>query len=175
MSKELEALNIQANFINAFRELLSKTDHNVIQINITRNMAQEIVNLYEQHKNLKPSEALKDLEIVSEFLGLNYARELNTIKQALLKAQEQEKENPILKACISDWEDDYEHLEYALHKEKEILKIIKEKRVKIDLLYASSSVEQYNDELVIVYGMWFVKDRQLAQDEFDTLKRWLYD
>ncbi|MBR3208823.1 MAG: hypothetical protein IKF82_01000 [Bacilli bacterium] len=76
---------------------------------------------------------------------------LEIIEQALIKAQKQEKK-------IAEY--------------KRVLEIIKKKKVNIDLLYASSNAEQYNDELVRVYGMWFVKDRQLTQEEFDTLKRW---
>ena len=62
-----------------------------------------------------------------------------------------------------------------VEKNLQALDVIKKKRVNIDLLYASSSVEQYNDELVRVYGMWFVKDRQLTQEEFDLLKRYFND
>ena len=104
--------------------------------------------------NSEPSEALKIVETLAddgllnkEIGAISYNQiwlknQIEILKQALLKSQEQEK----------------------------VLEIIKEKKVNIDLLYASSSVEQYNDELVRVYGMWFVKDRQLTQDEFDTLK-----
>ena len=148
MSKELEALN--------------KIQHDFGQLK-----GQELVNCYETiFKGLKrleaidnasPSEALEELEKIKnryDMLEIKYVfgnpeekpiplLNFNTIKQALLKAQEQEK----------------------------VLKIIKKKKVNIDLLYASSIVEQYNDELVRVYGMWFVKDRQLTKDEFDALKR----
>ena len=92
--------------------------------------------------NASTSEAMECLEnLCDEFPILK--KDYKIINRALLKAQEQEK----------------------------VLKIIKKKKVNIDLLYASSIVEQYNDELVRVYGMWFVKDRQLTKDEFDALKR----
>ena len=106
MSKELEALDIQGNFINAFKELLSKTDHNVLLVNVTRNMAQELVNLYEQYKNANPSEALECLNkivesfnetttgmyglgevVVANDLIYGFKKELNTIKQALIQME----------------------------------------------------------------------------------------
>ena len=39
--------------------------------------------------------------------------------------EELEKENKVLKACIKDWEDDYEHLEFALEKREKTLEILK--------------------------------------------------
>lgn len=105
---------------------------------------------FESIENAKPSEAMKNLEILYDeihpldnigILDIHF----DTIKNYILKSQEQEK----------------------------VLEIIKKKKINIDLLYASSSVEQYNDELVILYGMWFVKDRQLTEEEFDLLKRWV--
>ena len=39
--------------------------------------------------------------------------------------EELEKENKVLKACIKDWEDDYEHLEFALEKREKALEILK--------------------------------------------------
>jgi len=101
----------------------------------------------EQIKNSNPSQALECLEEMWELSCDSRKPEYGlygTIKNYILKSQEQEK----------------------------VLDVIKKKKVNIDLLYASSSVEQYNDELVILYGMWFVKDRQLTEEEFDLLKRY---
>ena len=117
----------------------------------------------------KELEALKCLDNIEsalwddDFHYQKYSKELDTIKQALLKAQEQEKENSVLKACIRDWEDDYEHLKNALHKEKEILKIIKEKYVNIDLLTEVDTLEEYNSKV-----SWSAF--KLTQEEFDLLK-----
>ena len=39
--------------------------------------------------------------------------------------QDLKNENKVLKACIKDWEDDYEHLEFALEKREKVLEILK--------------------------------------------------
>ena len=56
---------------------------------------------------------------------------------------------------------------------KKVLEIIKEKKVNIELLNASSSVEDYNNEVIRNYGYAFSTNRILTQEEFDLLKRWL--
>jgi len=239
MSKELEALDIQENFINCFKELLTKTNPNILQINLTRNMAQEIVNLYEQYKNSNPSEALNkllDRANHDEFLGrietdkaINFLNEnqafANTIKQALIKAQEQALqrleaidnanpsealelvntflkyygENDFIEAEIS--KEDVLKIKQALLKAQEqekendrldtkclniladnirlenILKVIKKKRVDMETLenaifrekakQVKSGLQWYNNQVK------FHSNKQLTEEEFDTLKRYL--
>ena len=127
----------------------------------------------EQIDNAKPSEALKELEQMREF-GNHFwvADKVNksymTIKEYILSAQEQEDENSILKACIRDWEDDYKHLEYALHKEKEVLRIIFEKNVDIINIRMSKTVDSYNYSV----SSSNLNRKELTQEEFDLLKRY---
>ncbi len=54
-------------------------------------------------KEAKPSEAMECLEELRSNLGVIYDDTLNTIEQALLKAQEQEKENAELRQHIKRW------------------------------------------------------------------------
>ena len=73
---------------------------------------------------------------------LKNSEEFEIIKQALLKAQEQEK----------------------------VLEIIKEKRVNSYYFDIASDVKIYNNWIVILYG--YPKEFLLTQEEFDLLKRW---
>ena len=56
-------------------------------------------------KEAKPSEAMECLEELRSNLGVIYDDTLNTIEQALLKAQELEKENAELNQHIKRWHD----------------------------------------------------------------------
>lgn len=76
---------------------------------------------------------------ISETQYLDNTNEFYTIKQALIKAQEQEK----------------------------VLNIIKEKDVDTFMLMLCDNVEQHNS------GLKNKPNRQLTQEEFDLLKRWL--
>ena len=104
MSKEyLKVKDLQENFIKCFNELLSKTDKNIIMVNITREMAQNMVNLYDKYSTINPSEALDCLEVIGcgrednmKFREV-FEKEYNTILKSLLKSQEQEKVLEILK------------------------------------------------------------------------------
>lgn len=133
MSKELEVKDLQANFIKCFNELLTKTDKDIIVVNISREMAQDMVNLYEKYLTVKPSKAsidtatemlLTELEMLSDCAiameeepssnWIEYAEtdaELDLklhfayldIKQALIKSQEQEKINTRLLQNCERW------------------------------------------------------------------------
>ena len=116
-------------------------------------------------KEANPSEALKCLkkldnmqfsrsidtyvpEIDSEISETQYLDntiEFYIIKQALIKAQENEK----------------------------VLSIIKEKKVIVDLLIGNN-LERYNYEIIKFYGNYgWTKKCFLTEEEFDLLKRWL--
>lgn len=103
-------------------------------------------------KEANPSEALTEIFNIIYNLdcGTTYEQDKKldecrkTIKQALLKAQEQEK----------------------------VLEIIKEKRVIVDLLI-DNNLEDYNNKIIIIYGYALSTGRLLTQEEFDLLKRWL--
>ena len=117
-----------------------------------KNMIQRL----EAIDNAKPSEALECLEEIAKaptFMGGNpkylyhtkseipFIEDINTIKQALLKAKEQEK----------------------------VLKIIKEKKVNIDLLNDCKDRYEYNIHFP------YREIYQLTEEEFDLLKEVLCD
>ena len=149
MSKELEALhtiafNTQINGLNFGDEL---------------RIIEQALQRLEAIDNANPSEALRELSIIRHLeigfdkngnpLNVGMVDGFETIKQALLKAQEQEKENAEL---------------------KKVLSIIKEKDVNIWYLTVSTKVKNYKD-----YNSFLMNDknkRQLTQEEFDLLKRY---
>jgi len=94
-------------------------------------------------KEANPIEALKIFSKVDNVRLLFTNEERNTIKQALLKAQEQEK----------------------------VLSIIKEKDVDVSLLKQALSVKQYND--FISFKIDYMDYMKLTEEEFDLLKRLL--
>lgn len=143
---------------------------------------------------VKPSEALKyvigkivDLEDdlqhytmvekdkCKEFFIREDLKQLATVKQALLKAQEMEKENAELKKKI-------EYQQYSFDKSKEMIKqfieqekvleIIREKGVILSTLEYSQTVEDYNNAILFskpsAYEMC-----KLTQEEFKLLKRYV--
>lgn len=199
MSKELEAKDLQANFITCFKELLTKTDKNIIVVNISREMAQDMVNLYEKYLTINPSEALKELDYIGkncyEEAGnaeedcILYAKDyigFNTIKQSLLKAQDNEKmlddmlgfNDGSLTSCFEykgkqvvamllDAYDEFMEQEKALE-------IIFEKGLSLaerDMIKHSENYEQY----CIKFGWCYMKNAgsQKTEEEFNLLKRWL--
>ena len=122
-------------------------------------------NYFESIDNAKPSEALRELENLGTH-GIEYrepfelgftksmpfksTKEFKIIKQALLKAQEQEK----------------------------VLEIIKEKRIDLQLIRIADNVEWYNKEYIYRHEIEYlnrdeVLTYQISQEEFDLLKRWL--
>ena len=110
----------------------------------------------EKIENAKPTKALECLENYkkhSRICGIGYDvydKWFDTIKQALLKAQEQEK----------------------------VLDVIKEKNVDIALLKECKNVHEYNIEVtshnenLIKPLEWWTR-KHLTQEEFELLKRWL--
>jgi len=142
MSKGLEALHRIANANNHFKydtlELVDK-DFQIVQ--------QELQRL-EAIDNANPSEALECLEEMWELSCDSRKPEYglyDTIKQVLLKAQEQEK----------------------------VFKIIKERQVNFSLLMISNNVEDYN--FYIPNIPYVEHKRCLTEEEFDLLKRYYYE
>ena len=74
--------------------------------------------------------------------NLTYEDDIDTIKQVLLKAQEQ----------------------------KKALKIIKEKEVDVNLLNIRHSVETYNDDYYKIHYSYDVAGYLLTEEEFNLLK-----
>lgn len=156
----------------------------------------EALKRLEAIDNSNPSEAMecslklyKMVESAGNGKGfsLNAAWEYhNTIKQALLKAQEQEK--VIIELCeycgmdnlypydnlekieiaFKDKFDNYQRQRIEslgrLNKQEQVLEIIKKKWVNIAVLIHSKTVEEYNNNAYTPYN--------LTEEEFDTLKRW---
>ena len=75
-----------------------------------------------------------------------------------------------LEATIENLRRDNQLLKTKAQKEHKALEIIKKKNVNIKLLKASSTVEQYNDELIRVLGRWFAEREFLTLEEFNLLK-----
>ena len=121
----------------------------------------------EQIKNANPSEALKELEqnikgrvILAEDRQLKLCA---VIKQALLKAQEQEKEIDRLEnQCLDILGDNIRF--------KKVLEIIK--RVYTDLCFILSfdTFEEYNRSCDLISVKANLK--RVNKEEFDLLKRW---
>ena len=115
-----------------------------------------------QHYTMVEKDKCKDFFIREDL------KQFTTIKQALIKAQEQKNENKVLKACIKDWEDDYEHLKFASEKKEKALEIIKKKLVNVVDLYQCTDLYTYNS---LVKGTFFDGVlRELIKEEFDLLK-----
>ena len=129
--------------------------------------------------NANPSEALKELNYIgnncyeeaenAEEDCILYAKNyigFDTIKQALLKAQENENRIDIE---VESKKKIIQH-NFALHKEnaklKRVLEIISEKQVDIEYLNKCNDVKEYN-------AHWCDERFYLTQEEFDLLKSWL--
>jgi len=146
MEKEFEALEF-------IKEKFAYLEYNCENFNVPRKELNTLHNALTELKSIKeaePSEAMECLETESSkhcFWLKNY----NTIKQALLKAQEMEKENAEL---------------------KEVLEIIKDKNVDIWLVNSCFIVEQYNFSIIKISNSNVFTLFTLTQEEFDLLKRW---
>ena len=134
-------------------------------------------------KEANPSEAMEDLNEIVEYITedkkVKYKGTIlfdcDIIKDALLKAQELEKENLELKKKIDSYERRIElysskQLETALFysrnelaEYKKKLEIIKEKNVDSHRIKKCETVEEYNDTL----KSW---ETALTEEEFKTLK-----
>ncbi len=199
MSKGLEALHRIANAKNHFKydtlELVDK-DFQIVQ--------QELLRL-EAIDNAKPSEALECLEDLKQECKSTYFDEngkqwwttdknkdyrCNTIKQALLKVQEQEKENQELLQALALFKQKLEDtdnvkvahtmmkqldINVSLEKEnteyKKVLEIIFEKRV--DIWHLVDLLEQtYEMYLAFCESEGYAKEYILTQEEFELVKRY---
>ena len=149
MSKELVALkpSVILKFVDGLlKRYEGKTDYNIY---ITKEWLLEInqaLQRLEQIDNANPSEALECLERVNVHLETKLDRSIwneqhNTIKQALLKAQEQD----------------------------EVPEVIKEKKVDFSYLEKCDSVVEYN-LYISNYDNNYWKKQPLTQDEFNLLK-----
>ena len=192
MSKEyLEALerlycsgNLQLDYVLNNKH---KQDYEIIEKALQR---------LESIDNAKPSEALKCLEKANDYLNNVYdykeikeevRNDIETIKQALLKSQEQKK--VIIELCeycgmdnlypynnleeieitFKETFDNYQRQRIEslgrLNKQEKVLEIVFEKNVDIIYLKDSNNVEEYNSH----FGAVVCK---LTPEEYDAVKRY---
>ena len=166
-----------------FNDMVDEKEKAILEETIVNNSTiKQALTELQAIKEANPSEALKELNEIIEYITedkrVKYKATIlfdcKIIKQALLKAQELEKENSVLKACIKDWEDDYEHLKFALYKEKEVLEVVFKKEVSISYLKScifDTNIEMFEDGLE-EYNFLTSNEDRLTQEEFDLLKRW---
>ena len=169
MSKEyLEALerlycsgNLQLDYVLNNKH---KQDYEIIEKALQR---------LESIDNAKPSEALKCLEKANDYLNNVYdykeikeevRNDINTIKQALLKAQEDEEENKRLWNDITTISKQYTDLMLEYQEQEKVLEIIKKKEVRLWQLRVSTDLESYNYHCL--------EEEELTEEEFDLLKRY---
>lgn len=88
------------------------------------------------------------------------------VKQALLKAQEQEEDIIHYKGTIANLRRDNALLKELNAEYKKVLEIIFEKNVDILALKIYDNVEDYNENLI------WDSQKDLTQEEFELLKRW---
>lgn len=165
----------------------------------------KLENHYENNANL--SEALNYLySFINEMTSClenpkqyvkNYNKEIfykykhtleTTVKQALLKAQEQEK--LLESGDLSDGSHTFNQLYSQIcqmasafvetakeaNEYKEVIDIIRNKRVNIEYLRLSSNAREYNSKITIVIdGVKYSKSdaRKLTQKEFELVKRYM--
>ena len=145
------------------------------------NLVEKALQRLETIDNANPSEALKEVnEIINSLEEYNklmrfhkapetatdiMLRKLDIVKQALIKAQEQEVDIIHYKGTVDNLRRDNAILKEIKNEQEKVLEIIKKKEVNIQVFNQCEDVETYNN----VYKKQ--KDRQLTQEEFDLLKR----
>ena len=183
MEKEFEALKKLEwlKYMESIcKEFLSRKDL-YMRLNFTSKQAVETLKEIDiikqaltelkQIKEAKPSEALenlKSLDIQVKFIGIldipSWEKYLPNIKQALLKAQEQENDR-LENQCLDLLGENI--------KLTKILSIIKEKDVDINYLrFEAVDVKQYNDYIQQLNKVSTKSYWCLTQEEFELLKRW---
>ena len=190
MSKEYMQALYDLFGLVAFQKSLTKEQYARLQK--YNDIIEQALERLESIDNANPSEALKGLDTIKNHLFGRFKIEdysedfikdyeemfFEPIKQALLKAQEQEKVlddklifkngslmsgfeykgKPIVAMPLEQYDD--------FMKQEKVLEIIKEKNVDFDTLTDSEALDDYNSKMNWSY-------RRLTQEEFDLLKRWL--
>ena len=152
MSKELEAL-----------ERLYKCNDDDYTLGYQQHdykLLQQALQRLESIDNANPNDALEVLNsnpVIREEMDYE---DYYTINKALLKAQEQEKENARKDNLIK-------YYESIIREHQQILKIIKEtKNIKVSF-YENGSGKHYKLEFDRT------RNQTITEEEFDLLKRWL--
>jgi len=168
-------------YLEAFKNLkqeLYYSPNQIPDIDKWHETIEKALQRLEQIDDAKPNEALKCLEKLGHLdlyesyidLKVNEVDEFGIIKQALVKAQEQEKENDVL---LGENDDLYTELAFCEKQYKEtieyakkctkLLKLINEKNV--DVRYFKQQCNTLND-----YNYCQLFGDELSQEEFDLLK-----
>lgn len=136
--------------------------------------------------NANPSEALNSLEYICKILNEKridikwlFEKEYNTIKQALLKAQEQEKVLETVKADLiielynkKNAIEMFKQERISREKQDKILRIIKEKNV--DIKQLKHFIQCYTKEVSLkTYNDYHNSKEELTQEEYDLFEEWL--
>lgn len=223
MSKELEALKIGIPKLKKLYENSAKkmSQNDILGFDLVFVYLDKALKRLESIESSKPNEALSYIDafieennndiknqnitgfdIDTQAKWVKYLEHksfmFSTIKQALLKGQEQEK--LIIELCeycgmdnlypydnlneieiaFKDTFDNYQRQRIEslgrLNKQQKVLQILKEKRVDLSYLRCcfedNQSVERYN-EYIRDKTMTYDHEEELTEKEFDTLKRWI--
>lgn len=168
MSKELDLVNKLIEGIDNYeKQTCIKNPPAYISRETLVELQQALLEL-KAIDNANPSEALECLEDLKLMCGtrieLDKFPEYDIIKQYILKAQEQEKENEKLKCQVK-------YLTEVVTEFQKTLTTIFSKNV--DILELSILIEHYNDNVALKrYNSKRGKELQLTKEEFDTLKRY---
>jgi len=193
MNKELEALN---KWLKEYLTLCEKLNTNQQEkMLLNNNSPYNILKTYfESIDNTNPSEALENLEQLVEmadkcWVSCDVHKWKNTIKQDLLKAQEQEKKLKEIKKKLKEIKADltielhnkknaiemYKQQYILREKQEKVLEIIKKKRVNVEWFW-NDFVDNgfgYHYYLEKWYKYQSTDKQKLTEEEFDLLKRWL--
>ena len=193
MSKELEALKIGIPKLKKLYENSAKkmSQNDILGFDLVFVYLDKALQRLELIDNANPSEAMVCLEEITLRTSLTPASSLiRTIKQALLKAQEQEKENgrafgkdiinlnktlkqtidkPILYA--SRYGNKYIVPQKLFEEQQRVLEVLFEKRIDLESFYTSFIEGNYDYNFYdIHYGTYGLEC--LTEEEFDLLKRY---
>ncbi len=168
MDKELEMLEALEKLLEGYSKgMAGRSYYDTIKRALTELQA---------IKESNPSEALECLERVSELQYIDHwesrEKEIKTIENALLKAQEQDFNNkniviPFFNELIDLFEtNDIDEMLDKIKEQEKVLEIIKNKDVDMYSLRRCKTVEEYNSKFAID------EYQELTQEEFDLLKRW---
>lgn len=165
MSKELECFKRIKNLLVCvdYEKDIVKSVNEIIPKSCDK--VEQALERLESIDNSSLNEALIDLEKIKIGFGCDMAYydlnlEYETVKQALIKSQDLEKENELLKGqmkCLTEVVTEFQ----------KILSIIKKKDVDIYILQSCETLEEYNSKIVHIVG----ETRELTQEEFELLKR----
>ena len=153
MSKALELIRTLIDGANEYEKKTGNTNPTVYLSKNNLLIIEKALQRLESIDNANPSEALKCLEKVNVCLETkedysNWEKQYNTIKQALLKAQEPKQ-----------YVDELKLVENKL----KALEIIKEKNVDVHWIKIINELEAYNEDK----NSW---EKELTEEEFSLLK-----